>query len=83
MGIFKQGIPHLLCTDSTTVLQWLYCVEKLSIFVANCVCERKELTNVEQWFDVNSGDNPVDTGTREYWQKFLKKVAGSVDQTSY
>ena len=51
-------------TDSTKVLQWLPSVDKLPTLVANRACEIKELATVDQWFHVNSGDNPADTGTR-------------------
>ena len=50
--------------DSTTVLQWLNSKEKSPVFVANRVCEILELTTIDEWHHVLSGDNPADTLTR-------------------
>ena len=55
------------------MLQGLHCVVKLPTFNANRVSEIKELTTVDQWFHVNSGDNPVDTGTRGISDDCLKE----------
>ena len=51
-------------TDSTTVLQSIYSVEKRAIFVANRVCYFLEYTSVDQWHHVATKDNPTDAGTR-------------------
>ena len=50
--------------DSTTVLQWLHSLEKQPVFVANRVADILELTTVDEWFYVQSFDNPADAGTR-------------------
>ena len=50
--------------DSTTVLQWLHSLEKQPVFVANRVADILELTTVDEWFYVQSADNPADAGTR-------------------
>ena len=57
--------------DSTTVLQWLHSLEKQSVFVANRVAEILELTTVDEWFHVQSADNPADAGTRGLSAKAL------------
>ena len=49
-------------TDNTTVLQYLNSSDKLPVFVANRVDEILELTTVDEWHHVLSGDNPADTG---------------------
>ena len=51
-------------TDSITVHQWLSSGSKQSTFVTNRILEVLESTTVDQWFQVFSGDNPADTGTR-------------------
>ena len=51
-------------TDSTTVLQWLGSFDKQPIFVANRISEIVQLTTVDQWFHVQTSDNPADAGTR-------------------
>ena len=51
-------------TESTTVLQWLHSLEKQSVFVANCVAEILEVTTADEWYYVQSADNPADAGTR-------------------
>ena len=51
-------------TDSTTVLQWLHSLEKQPVFVANRVAEILELTTADEWYHVQSADNPADAGTR-------------------
>ena len=51
-------------TDSTTVLQWLHSLEKQPVFIANRVAEILEFTTVDEWFHVQSADNPADAGTR-------------------
>ena len=51
-------------TDSTTVLQWLHSLEKQPVFVANRVAEILELTTADEWYHVQSADNPADVGTR-------------------
>ena len=58
-------------TDSTTVLQWLHSLEKQPVFVANRVAEILELTTVDEWFYVQSADNPADAGTRGLSSKAL------------
>ena len=62
-----------LWTDCITVLQWLHSVDKLPTFVANRVCEIKELTTMDQWFHVKSGDNPADNRTRNKTSECFKK----------
>ena len=51
-------------TDSTMVLQWLHSLEKQPVFVANRVAEILELTTADEWYHVQSADNPADVGTR-------------------
>ena len=51
-------------TDSTTVLQWLHSLEKQPVFVANRVADILELTTADEWYHVQSADNPADAGTR-------------------
>ena len=51
-------------TDRTTVLQWLHSLEKQPVFVANRVAELLELTTTDEWYHVQSADNPADAGTR-------------------
>ena len=58
-------------TDSTTVLQWLHSLEKQPVFVANCVAEILELTTTDEWYHVQSADNPADAGTRGLSAKTL------------
>ena len=62
-----------MCTDSTTVLQWLNSTSKQPVFVANGVAEIPESTSIDQWFHVLSGDNPADTGTRGITAESLKQ----------
>ena len=59
-------------TDSTKVLQWLNSTKKLPVFVANRVGEIIELTTIDEWYHVLSGDNPADTGTRGISSEALK-----------
>ena len=47
-----------LWTDSTTVLQWLNSLEKQPVFVANRVAEILELTTADEWYHIQSADNP-------------------------
>ena len=58
-------------TDSTTVLQWLHFLEKQPMFVANRVAEILELTTADEWYHVQSADNPADAGTRGLSAKAL------------
>ena len=51
-------------TDSTTVLQWRYFIDKKPVFVANRVAETLELWTVDEWNHVPTVDNPADAGTR-------------------
>ena len=53
-------------TDTTTVRKWLHSLEKLAnrVFVANCVLEILEITTADEWYHVQSADNPSDAGTR-------------------
>ena len=53
-----------LWIDSTTVLQWLYSLEKKPIFIANRASEILDLTTVDQWNYMGKTDNPADAGTR-------------------
>ena len=52
-------------TDSTTVLQWLHSLEKQPVFVANSVAEILEQTTADEWYHVQSANNPADAGTRD------------------
>ena len=58
-------------TDSTTVLQWLHSLEKQPVFDANRVAEILELTTADEWYHVQSADNPADAGTRGLSAKAL------------
>ena len=59
-------------TDSTTVLQWLHSTAKQPIFVANRVGEILEVTTVDEWYHVDTENNPADTGTRGIAAEALK-----------
>ena len=59
-------------TDSTTVLQWLHSTAKQPVFVANRVGEILEVTTVDEWYHVDTEDNPADTGTRDNATEALK-----------
>ena len=50
-------------TDSTNVHQWIYSIEKQSIFVANHAGEISEYTSEDQWLHVATEHNPADDGT--------------------
>ena len=65
-----------LWNNSTTVLQGLHSVDKLPTFIANRICEIKELATVDQWFHVIKGDNTADTGTSGISAECLKKAVG-------
>ena len=43
------------------------------MFVANQKAEILESTSIDQWFQVLSGDNPADTGTRSITTDSLKQ----------
>ena len=58
-------------TDSTTVLQWLHSLEKQPAFVANRISEILELTTTDEWYHVQTADNPADAGTRGLSAKAL------------
>jgi len=52
-------------TDSTIVLSWLSShASRWTTIVANRVAEIKELTNIRDWFKVESKLNPVDIVSR-------------------
>ena len=55
-------------TDSTTVLQWLHSTAKQPVFVANRVGE----ILVDEWYHVDTENNPADTGTRGIAAEALK-----------
>ena len=59
-------------TDSTTVLQWLHSTAKQPVFVANRVGEILEVTTVDEWYHVDTENNPADTGTRGIAAEALK-----------
>ena len=59
-------------TDSTTVLQWLHSTAKQPVFVANRVSETLEVTTVDEWYHVDTENNPADTGTRGIAAEALK-----------
>ena len=46
------------------MLQWLHSLEKQPVFVANRVAEILELTTADEWYHVQSADNPADAGSR-------------------
>ena len=46
------------------MLQGLHSHEKQPVFVANRVAEILELTTADEWYHVQSTDNPADAGTR-------------------
>ena len=58
-------------TDSTTVLQWLHSFQKQPVFVANRVAEVLELTTADEWYHVQSAENPADAGNRGLSAKTL------------
>ena len=59
-----QNGSTFMWTDRTTVLQWLHSLEKQPVFGANRVAEILELTTADEWYSVQSADNPADAGTR-------------------
>ena len=59
-------------TDSITVLQWLHSTAKQPVFVANRVGEILEVTTVDEWYHVDTENNPADTGTRGIAAETLK-----------
>ena len=61
-----------LWSGNTAVLQWLQSTAKEPIFIANKVCEKLELTTIDQWNYVTSSDNPADAGTRGLSAEALK-----------
>lgn len=68
-------------TDSTVVLGYIQNESaRFKVFVANRVQKIHEGSYPEQWFHVNSAENPADDGSRGIWSKrwlhgpdFLKK----------
>ena len=60
-------------TDSTTVLQCLHFLEKQPVFVANRVAKILELTTTDEWYHVQSADNPADAGPRGLSAKTLQQ----------
>nr|CAH7734508.1 unnamed protein product [Callosobruchus chinensis] len=51
--------------DSTIVLSWIStCPSKLKVFVSNRIAEIQRCTNVQQWAQVSSSDNPADLVSR-------------------
>ena len=64
-----------MCTDSTTLLQWLHSTSKQPIFNANRVCEILEHNSVDIWNHVSSSDNPADAGTRDMSAEFLQSIS--------
>ena len=67
-GIRKALTPNvdrtLLWTNSTSVLQWLYSIDKQPVSVTNRVAQTLALTTVDEWNHVPTVDNPADAGTR-------------------
>ena len=53
------------------MLQWLHYLEKQPVFVANRVAEILEQTTADEWYHVQSADNPADAGTRGLSAKAL------------
>ena len=62
----------VMWTDSTTVLQWLHSTAKQPVFVANRVGEILDVTTVDEWYHVDTENNPADTGTRGIAAQALK-----------
>ena len=54
----------LYFTDSTTVLWWLRTHRELDVFVGNRVCKILENSSLNQWFHINTLQNPADIPTR-------------------
>ena len=55
---------RFMWTDSTTVGQWLHWFAKPRVFAANRVTQIMELTTVDEWIQVPTGDKNADSGTR-------------------
>ena len=53
-----------MCTDITTLFQWLNSTNKHPIFIANRVSEVLEYTRVDQRNHVATCNNPANAGTR-------------------
>lgn len=52
-------------SDSTIALSWIKSEpQKWKIFIANRVAEIQELTDINEWYHVRSGDNPADLVSR-------------------
>ena len=66
-----QSETTFMWTDSTKVLQWLHSLEKQLVFVANCVGEILEITTADEWYHIQTDDNPADVGTRGLAAKAL------------
>ena len=52
-----------MCTDSTTVPQWIHSIEKQPVFIANRVALILDLTTTDKSNYAYSSMNPADTGT--------------------
>ena len=58
--------------DSTTVLRWLHVPLNQPVFVANLVGQILEITTVDEWCHVDTGNNLADTGNRGIAAEALK-----------
>jgi len=61
-----EPMKTVLWTDSTTVLQCIYCSEhrRFHTFVANRVAEIRDATSADQWQYVPTKENPTDDASR-------------------
>ena len=51
-------------TDGITVLQLLESSSKQPVFVANRLGDILETATVDEWYHIDTGNNPADKGTR-------------------
>ena len=93
-GKLRQEMP-LQCeeyfwTDSTVVLGYIQNVSaRFKVFVANRVQKIHDGSCINQWFHVDSAENPADDGSRAVWSDrwlqgpdFLKNADLNIHQIS-
>lgn len=75
----KKSLSHLNLTeyyfsDSQVVLNWIHYVDRNKVFEFNRVKDINELTTKDQWYYVDSDNNPSDIVTRGCtYDKLIKK----------
>ena len=71
-----------MCTDSTTVPQWLNSTSKHPIFIATRICEILEDNSDDEWHHVASCGNNADAGTRGMSAEVLQSGSWLLVQSS-